>query len=136
MLSPAQEGPVPSPPLSEPQGQERVDAIVADARGRPRDEPGEPASVPTSLLDPTTDSIEIGLAEEIEHARRLLEAMGDQLAADPAILQRHVRAMQGFDLVGQILGHVAKVIRTGDKKAAIDGIGMRDLQSRLKRQVF
>ena len=123
------------PPLSGPAGQERVDAIVADARGRARGGPGEPApaDVPAAHLDPA-DPIEIRLADEIEHARRLLEAMGDQLAADPAILQRHVRTMQGFDLVGQILGHVAKVIRTGDKEAAIDGIGMRDLQSRLKRQ--
>jgi hypothetical protein len=114
--------------------QRRVDAIVAEAkRGiwrpqyQPNMTPSSSPSMPPKLVDQR-------LSEEIEYVQRLLELMGDQLAGDPVILQRHMRTMQSFDLAGQILGHIAKIIVAEDKPGAIDGIGMHELRARLKRQ--
>jgi hypothetical protein len=85
------------------------------------------------LPEPTSDLIEARLAEEIEYAQRLLEAVGDRFIADPLILQRHQSTMQSFDIIGQLLGHLAKVVGSNDKPAAIDRIGMQELRARLKR---
>lgn len=121
-----------SPRETEPDGQRRVDAIVAEAkrgawRPRPASPPSPPPAMPPKL-------IEQRLAEELEYVQRLLEKTGDQLAGDPAILQSHMRTMQGFDLMGQIVGHIAKVVAAEDKGAAVDAIGMHELRTRLKRQ--
>ena len=76
----------------------------------------------------------IRLAEELAYARRMLDAMGDALAADAALLARHGVALQSVDICGQILGHVADVIRSSDPHGAVDRIGMCELKARLKRQ--
>lgn len=122
--------------------QARVDAIQAEARAamardfapaerRPLFRPPPP---PLADLAPTTDRHLLRLAEEVAYVRRLIEATGDEFSADPAVLHRHGRAMQSFDLVTQILGHVAKVLETENKAAAIDRIGMQEMKARLKRQ--
>ena len=114
--------------------QRRVDAIVAEAkRGlwRPQAQPSAP---PAPAASPKL--IDKRLSEELEYVQRLLEMMGDQLSSDPIILQRHARTMQGFDLMSQILGHIAKVVSSDDKSTAIDGIGMHELRARLKRQAL
>jgi len=84
-------------------------------------------------LEPTDDLIESRLAEEIEYAQRLLEAVGDCFVSDPVILERHETTMQSFDIIGQLLGHLSKVVGAKDKHQAIDRIGMQELRSRLKR---
>jgi hypothetical protein len=43
--------------------------------------------------------------------------------------------MQSFDIIGQLLGHLAKVMGADDKLEAIDRIGMQELRSRLKRPI-
>ena len=128
------------PPAAVPGGgseaQRRVDAIVAEAkRGiwKPQFQPAAPLAPPSPMC---ARLIEKRLSEEIEYVQRLLEMMGDQLSGDPVILQRHARTMQGFDLMSQILGHIARVVTADDKEGAIDGIGMHDLRSRLKRQAL
>lgn len=116
------------------EAQRRVDAIVAEAkRGiwKPQFQPTAPPSAASPMCPKL---VEKRLSEEIEYVQRLLEMMGDQLAGDPVILQRHSRALQGFDLMSQILGHIARVVVADDKEGAIDGIGMHDLRARLKRQ--
>ena len=86
-------------------------------------------------LEPTDDLVDSRLAEEIEYAARLLEAVGDCFVSDPVILERHETTMQSFDIIGQLMGHLAKVVGSKDKHEAIDRIGMQELRSRLKRPV-
>ena len=114
--------------------QAECDAIQASARGN-----GKPKSILKPVVDrpvplaPTDDPVETRLAEEIEYAQRLLEVVGDRFVSDPVILQRHQTTMQSFDIIGQLLGHLAKVIGSKDKAEAIDRIGMQELRARMKR---
>jgi hypothetical protein len=82
---------------------------------------------------PTDDVLNLRLAEELEYARRMIEAMGDALSADPQLVMRHMVALQSIDIAGQILSHVGNVIRSSDPEGAVDLIGMCDLRGRLKR---
>ena len=81
---------------------------------------------------PTDDVLKLRLAEELEYARRMIETMGDTLSADPQLVMRHMVALQSIDIAGQILGHIANVIRSSDPEGAVDLIGMCDLRGRLK----
>ena len=60
-------------------------------------------------------------------------ARGEGALAD-AILVRHGVALQSVDVIGQILGHIANVIRSSDPEGAVDRIGMGDLKGRLTRK--
>ena len=71
------------------------------------------------------------LAEELDHARRMLEEMGDQLALDVAVVTEHGLALQAVDIVGQMIGHIAAVVRAEDRAAAVERIGMCELKARL-----
>jgi hypothetical protein len=42
--------------------------------------------------------------------------------------------LQSIDIAGQILGHVATVVRSSDPEGAIDRIGMCELKARLLRK--
>jgi len=64
----------------------------------------------------------------------MIEAMGDTLSADPQLIMRHMVSLQSIDIVGQILGHVADVVRSNDPNSAVDRIGMCELKARLQRQ--
>lgn len=94
-----------------------------------RDPPPKPAA-----LIPTDDPLKLRMAEELEYARRILDLMGDELSSDPAIIARHIRALQSFDIVGQILGHIANLVRSSDPQGAIELIGMAELKARLSRK--
>jgi hypothetical protein len=59
--------------------------------------------------------------------------MGDELSADPIAVSRHGVVLQSLDIVGQMLGHVAKVICSADPESAVEQIGMGDLKARLTR---
>jgi hypothetical protein len=83
---------------------------------------------------PTDAVLKLRLAQELEYARRMIESMGDTLSADPQLVMRHMVALQSVDIAGQILGHIANVIRSSDPEGAVDLIGMCDLRGRLKRQ--
>jgi hypothetical protein len=82
----------------------------------------------------TDNALRLRLGEELDYVRRMLDALGDQLSADPILIRRHTVALQSLDIVGQILGHVGSVIRSADPKAAIESIGMGDLKARLMRR--
>ena len=71
------------------------------------------------------------LAAELDHARDMLVMMGDELAMSPEIVADHGTALQAVDIVGQILGHIANVVRADDAQAAIDRIGMCELKAKL-----
>jgi hypothetical protein len=74
------------------------------------------------------------LAEEIEYARRMLGAMGDELSCDTLVVGRHLAELQSLDIVGQMLGHIATVLRSSDVGGAVDRIGMAELKARLTRR--
>jgi hypothetical protein len=63
----------------------------------------------------------------------MLDAMGDELSADPITVSRHGVVLQSLDIVGQMLGHIANVIRSSDPASAVEQIGMADLRARLTR---
>ena len=91
-----------------------------------------PPRAPRSVED-TDDLLRLRLSEEIEYVRRLLDITGNQISADRIVLTRHGVALQSLDKVGQVLGHIATVIRSSDPEGAIDEIGMSDLKARLTR---
>jgi hypothetical protein len=120
---------------SEPSSQERCDAIQAEFRAKPPERKPlrrDPPPLAPALV-PTADVLQLRLAEEIEYTRRLLEQMGEALSGDGFLVARHMVSLQAIDVVGQILGHVANVVRSSDPKGAVDRIGMCDLKGRLQR---
>ena len=82
---------------------------------------------------PTADELRLRLAEELDYARRMLDAMGDELAADMGVVMRHGVALQTVDIVGQMLGHIAAVTRAATPELAVEAIGMCELKARLTR---
>jgi hypothetical protein len=93
----------------------------------------EAAPVPAALV-PTDDRLRQRLAEELEYARRMLDIMGDNLASDGAVVVRHGTSLQSVDIVGQMIGHIANVIRSSDPEGAVELIGMSELKARLQRR--
>jgi hypothetical protein len=81
----------------------------------------------------TSDQLNLRMGEELDYVRRLLDALGDQLAGDPILIRRHAVALQSLDIVGQILDHVGNVIRSSDPQSAVGDICMGDLRARLMR---
>jgi len=71
------------------------------------------------------------LALELDHARLLLEEMGDELATDIEVVSSHGVALQTVDIVMQIMGHIANVVRAQDQVQAVADIGMHDLKVKL-----
>lgn len=96
---------------------------------------GVGAPAPAAKVPVATD-IEGRIAEELAFVRRLLDSIGDELVDEPIFLQRHSRALQGFDLAGQILGNLANVLKAEDREAAIRAIGMEELRARLLRKAL
>lgn len=92
----------------------------------------DPPNFPAALV-PSEDELRLRLAEELEHARRLLDSLGDGLAADMGVIMRHSVALQSVDIVGQMIGHIANVVRSSDPNGAVERIGMCELKSRLQR---
>ena len=113
----------------------RCDAIQAEFRSEKTERRSirrEPPPRPPELA-PTDNVLMVRLAEELDYARRMIETMGDTLSADVAVISRHAMALQSIDIAGQLLGHVANVIRSSDPTAAVDRIGMGELKARLTR---
>ena len=50
------------------------------------------------------------------------------------VVMRHGMALQTVDIVGQMLGHIANVVKSSDPEGAVDRIGMCDLKARLTRK--
>jgi hypothetical protein len=82
-------------------------------------------------MDRPTNPLDLLLAAELDHARDMLVMMGDELAMSPEIVAEHGMALQAVDIVGQMLGHIANVVRAQDRGEAIDRIGMCELRAKL-----
>jgi len=80
-------------------------------------------SVPTPL--------DLRLAAELDLARTMLVEMGDELSSNLAVVSDHGVALQAVDIVGQMLGHIANVVRAEDRRAAVQRIGMGELKAKL-----
>jgi hypothetical protein len=93
----------------------------------------DPPPLPAAMI-PTDDRLRQRLAEELEYARRMLDIMGDALASDGAVVVRHGTSLQSVDIVGQMLGHIANVVRSSDPEGAVELIGMAELKARLQRR--
>jgi hypothetical protein len=131
------------------EGQARVDRMQAEIRaGTPSRSPfAAPAAPPPPRpsirrdpppVDPATvptdDQLRLRVAEELEYARRLIEALGDTLCCDPLLVTRHAVSLQSIDVLGQMLGHLAAVTRSSAPERAVERIGMSDLRARLNRR--
>lgn len=82
-------------------------------------------------MDQAPFPLDLLLAAELDHARDMLVMMGDELAMSTEIVAEHGTALQAVDIVGQMLGHIANVVRAPDRPQAIERIGMCDLKSKL-----
>ncbi len=107
-------------------------AIQAALRAGTLPPPGEAAC----SLDPASvpENLDHRLAEEIAFVQRLLDSIAGILSDERLLVQRHPGALQNFDLAGQILGHVAAILRSDNRAAAIHAIGIEDLRARLTRK--
>lgn len=115
--------------------QGRVDAIQAEFRaepGRPSIRRKDPPPLDPALV-PTDDALSLRVAEELEYTRRMIEQLGDGLAADGLVVARHGALLQNVDIAGQILGHLANVVRSSAPDSAARRIGMVELKARLLR---
>ena len=123
-----------SDPRTMVRAQDRCDAIQAEFRAKPQ-RPSIRRDAPplAPALTPTDDALMLRLAEELDYARRMLDSMGDELCSDPNLVMRHAASLQSVDIIGQILGHVASVVRSSDPGGAVERIGMCELKGRLKR---
>jgi len=116
--------------------QARCDVIQADYRAEQKARRSirrDPPPAPKTLAL-TDDELMLRLSEEVDYARRLLSATADELSADALVVGRHLAELQSLDIVGQILGHLASVLRSSDMGGAVDRIGMAELKARLMRR--
>ena len=122
------------PMASVPEHQSRVDAMVAAVRAE------TPSKRPTIFKPapprpaPSQDELDHRIAEELDYIRRHLELLGGILANDPILLHRHGQQLQSIDMINQLLGHLGRVIASGDKQLAADQITLQDLRARLLRR--
>ena len=79
------------------------------------------------------DALPGRLAEELAYVARLIEGLGDDLAADPSVVVRHLAKLQNIDISAQILGHVARLLVADHAEQAVAEIGMESLRKRLQR---
>src|SRR5258708_19545969 len=94
------------------QQQARCDIIQADYRAEEKARPSirrDPPPTPRALI-PTDDELMLRLAEEIEHARRMLGSLGDELSSDGLIVSRHLAELQSLDIAGQMLGPIPSLL--------------------------
>ena len=82
-------------------------------------------------MERVTTPLDQLLAAELDHARDMLVMMGDELAMSPDLVAEHGMALQAVDIVGQMIGHIANVVRAEDRSQAIDKIGMCELKAKL-----
>lgn len=117
-----------------PEHQRQVDALLAQVRAEP------PAKRPRLFKpapprpDPSTDPLDLRIAEELECIRRHLDLLGGALVTEPILLHRHASQLQSIDRINQLLGHLARVVGSKQKDMAVDQVTLQDLRGRLKRK--
>jgi hypothetical protein len=82
----------------------------------------------------TDNALRLRLADEIDYARRMLAALGDELSMVAAVVAGVGSGVLSVVVVAQVLGHLAAVVRAEDAEQAVERIGMAELKARLKRR--
>jgi hypothetical protein len=114
--------------------QVRCDGIMSDYRANPTAPSLVDAGSPPPVPPATEDLLLLRLAEELEYARGMMDAMGDALCSDADVVMRHSVSLQSIDIVGQMLGHIANVVRSSRREDSVELIGMCELKARLTRR--
>jgi hypothetical protein len=89
--------------------------------------------MPQALV-PTDDLLKLRMVDVLEYALGMLYIMGESLSVDHVVVSRHIATLQTVDIAGQIMGHIANLIRSSDPEGAVELIGMAELKSRLQRR--
>ena len=89
---------------------------------------GNPEAVALVLL--TMEALDLPLPERLPEADLELR----RFSSDGAVVVRHGTSLQSVDIVGQMIGHIANVIRSSDPEGAVELIGMSELKARLQRR--
>lgn len=106
-------------------GQRRVDTIQQTVRsGLAPAAPAAPAPIVPTDLRPR-------VAAELNELKRIVEALGDELIANPAVVMNHSGALQSLDLISQSLAALAGVVSAEDLPRALAAIGVSELRDRL-----
>lgn len=74
------------------------------------------------------------LAEELRLLRRMLDTATSALSEDIAVLMRHEKALQTCDIAAAVLEILARVVAAPDRAAAIAGVEMHEVRTRLSGQ--
>lgn len=115
-----------------PPHQRDVDALQAALRAQP----GEPKRSLFKSAPPapakSEEPLDQRLSEELRYLVRRIEQVGGVLACEPILLHRHSGTLQSLDLINQILTHLAAVVESRDREAAVDRISLQELKGRLK----
>lgn len=72
------------------------------------------------------------IAEELDRAREVLEEMGVQLCADPAVVRSHLAALQQIDELCQRHENLARILRADDMATEAAGVTLDSLRQRLQ----
>ncbi len=72
------------------------------------------------------------IADERSGAREEIERLGAILCSDPALVERHVSALQALDMLGQQQLALAAILRADDPQAAIGDTPLERLRVRLE----
>jgi len=120
-----------APSFNGHQGQARVDAIQSAVRSGEALPVETPATATGSL---SASELEARLVEEIVYVRRLLDTLGEEVADDPIVLQRHMQALQNLDRASQVLEHIGDILSASDRLAAAEAVKMQELRTRLLRK--
>ena len=108
-------------------GQARVDMIQAAVRaGSPVPSEPDATEVPVDL-----DCLDHRIGTELLYLQGLLDAMSSEFGSDMDVVGKHGAALQNFDLVSQILGHLEAILSAEDRASAVRKIGMSELRARL-----
>lgn len=111
--------------------QSSVDRMIVEARAAITD---DRAACSLEFTQETSSEIlRARISEELAFSARKLQALGSDLADEPAVVARHAAVLQELDITTQILGHLAGLLASEDPRALLQGIGMADLRRRLER---
>lgn len=91
----------------------------------------DPVSAPLPTA-PADELVRILIAEELDRVRLVLEEMGVQLCADPAVVRSHLAALQRIDELCQRHENLARILRADDMAAEAAGVTLESLRLRLK----
>ena len=73
------------------------------------------------------------ISEEMSGVARMLEAAGNALAGDPAVIARHMERLQELDMASQMLIELAALLAAENSTTALGSLKLSDLHRRLTR---